>query len=365
MIVLLTWSVRFYGQYFPIKVLQQPDDARSKMFNNTSGGKDFQAKQEGDSNEPMVPKYTSSSRQWAGFKNPRIVRVSKAFGGKDRHSKVCTVKGLRDRRIRLSVPTAIQLYDLEDRLGLNQPSKVIDWLLDSTKDDIDQLPPLQMLPGDFNQFNPVPPALIPQDLNSSQGSFSQFLSTPNATFVKDVGNRTLLYTKQGIKLDNDNDINGDHQRRKGKEAELVENKWNEQENGGLNSFPMPQYSYPRLFPYNPYYNWEPSSNLSISQFGNQGLVSSQTESSMTLPSASQFSLCPIAPSHFPPFLMPSLGENHDLISQNNHFHLLSSSSQHVPPNSLMPLFSLSDSQEKGPFGLDAHLKVRSHKNDDR
>ncbi|KAK9066591.1 hypothetical protein SSX86_013914 [Deinandra increscens subsp. villosa] len=343
------------------------------MFNNTSEGRDFQAKQEGDINEPILPKYTSSSRQWAGFKNPRIVRVSKAFGGKDRHSKVYTVKGLRDRRIRLSVPTAIQLYDLQDRLGLNQPSKVIDWLLDSTKDDIDQLPPLQMLPGDFNQFHPMPPALIPQDLNSAQVSFSQFLSTPNATFVKDVGNRTLLYTKQGIKLDNENiDINGDHQGTKGKEA-LVESKWNGQENrdgnGGLNFFPLPQYSYPRLFPYNPYYNWEPSSSLAMSQFGNQGLGSSQTHhSSMTLPFASQFSLCPptaITPTPFPPYFVPSSGENHDLIRQNNHFHLLSSSSQHVPPNSLMPLFNMSGSQEKVPFGLDSHLKVQSHKNDDR
>ncbi|KAL8250529.1 hypothetical protein R6Q59_034222 [Mikania micrantha] len=342
------------------------------MFNNTSRGTDFQAKQEGDSNEPILPKYTSSSRQWAGFKNPRIVRVSKAYGGKDRHSKVYTVKGLRDRRIRLSVSTAIQLYDLQDRLGLNQPSKVIDWLLDSTKDDIDQLPPLQMLHGDFNHFYPVPQAFIPQDLNSAQISFSHFLGTSNETFVKDVGNRTLLYTKQGIKLDNDNDINGDHQRKKGKEA-LVENKWNQQENGdgnaGLNFFPIPQYSYPRLFPYNPYYNWEPSSNLSISQFGNPGLVSSQTDSSMNLPSTSQFSLSPpnaITHSSFPSYLMPSLGENHhDLIRQNNHIHFLSSSSQHAPPNSLMPLFNLSDSQEKASFGLDAHLKVRLHKNDDR
>ncbi|KAM5581189.1 transcription factor TCP13-like [Rosa sericea] len=79
-------------------------------------------------------------------KDPRIVRVSRAFGGKDRHSKVCTVRGLRDRRVRLSVPTAIQLYDLQDRLGLNQPSKVVDWLLDAAKDDIDQLPPLPMMP---------------------------------------------------------------------------------------------------------------------------------------------------------------------------------------------------------------------------
>ncbi|XP_076899070.1 transcription factor TCP5-like [Bidens hawaiensis] len=333
------------------------------MFSNTSGGKDFQAKQEGDGDDPMLPRYTSSSRQWAGFKNSRIVRVSKAFGGKDRHSKVCTVKGLRDRRIRLSVPTAIQLYDLQDRLGLNQPSKVIDWLLDATKDDIDQLPPLQMLPGDFNQFHPfMPPSLMPQDFNSSQVSFSQFLSSPNATFVKDAGNRTSLYTKQGLNIDNNIDINGDHQTKKGKEA-LVENKWSEHEdgdgNGGLNLFPVPQYSYPRLFSYNPYNNWEHSPNLAISQFGNQVQVSSQTESSLILPSASQFSLCP--PSAITPYFMPSLGENHDFITQNNHFHLLSSSSQHVPTNSRMPLFNLSDSQEKAPFALDAHCKFPSHK----
>ncbi|CAE6090857.1 unnamed protein product [Arabidopsis arenosa] len=87
------------------------------------------------------------------WNNPRIVRVYRAFGGKDRHSKVCTVRGLRDRRIRLSVMTAIQLYDLQERLGLSQPSKVIDWLLEVAKNDVDLLPPLQFPPG-FHQLNP-------------------------------------------------------------------------------------------------------------------------------------------------------------------------------------------------------------------
>lgn len=95
------------------------------------------------------PILTTSS--WTKLKDPRIVRVSRAFGGKDRHSKVCTVRGLRDRRVRLSVPTAIQLYDLQDRLGLSQPSKVVDWLLDVAKHEIDELPPLQMPYGNFIQ----------------------------------------------------------------------------------------------------------------------------------------------------------------------------------------------------------------------
>ncbi|KAF8052081.1 hypothetical protein N665_1612s0010 [Sinapis alba] len=127
---------------------------------------EIQAKQEQDHNHNhqvnlnnMLEQHNqlssvSSSRHWmSAFRNPRIVRVSKAFGGKDRHSKVCTVRGLRDRRIRLSVPTAIQLYDLQDRLGLSQPSKVIDWLLEAAKDDVDKLPPLQF-PHGFNQMYP-------------------------------------------------------------------------------------------------------------------------------------------------------------------------------------------------------------------
>ncbi|EYU44205.1 hypothetical protein ABFS82_08G031800 [Erythranthe guttata] len=104
---------------------------------------------------------TTAASSWSNtrLKDPRIVRVSRAFGGKDRHSKVCTVRGLRDRRVRLSVPTAIQLYDLQDRLGLNQPSKVVDWLLDIAKNEIDELPPLQIPQGmmiNWNSSNVVP-----------------------------------------------------------------------------------------------------------------------------------------------------------------------------------------------------------------
>lgn len=72
----------------------------------------------------------------------RIVRVSRSSGTKDRHSKVLTAKGLRDRRVRLSVSTAIQFYDLQDRLGFDQPSKAVEWLIKSAADSIDELPVL-------------------------------------------------------------------------------------------------------------------------------------------------------------------------------------------------------------------------------
>ena len=161
--------------------------------------KDFEAKAEGDANNiSKFNKAPSSSRQWSALKNPRIVRVSRAFGGKDRHSKVCTVRGLRDRRIRLSVPTAIQLYDLQDRLGLSQPSKVVDWLLDATKHDIDKLPPLQMPPGNFSQF--YQPSLVSPELNAPQSSLATFFN-PNPEFVKEGGiTQSLLPNKDGVEI---------------------------------------------------------------------------------------------------------------------------------------------------------------------
>ncbi|OIT39496.1 PREDICTED: transcription factor TCP2-like [Nicotiana attenuata] len=81
-----------------------------------------------------------------GWPTSRIVRVSRASGGKDRHSKVWTSKGLRDRRVRLSVNTAIQFYDLQDRLGCDQPSKAVEWLLKAAAPSIAELPPLEGFP---------------------------------------------------------------------------------------------------------------------------------------------------------------------------------------------------------------------------
>ncbi|CAN1848204.1 Transcription factor TCP13 [Linum perenne] len=114
---------------------------------------------------------SSGGRTWLRVKDPRIVRVSSSSSGggvgKDRHSKVCTIRGLRDRRVRLSVPTAIQLYDLQARLGVTQPSKAVDWLLDAAKSDIDLLPPLPFFPS------------ISTTTTTSTASFINYYSQPH------------------------------------------------------------------------------------------------------------------------------------------------------------------------------------------
>ena len=66
-------------------------------------------------------------------------RTIRATGRKDRHSKVSTAKGPKDRRVRLSPNTAIQFYDVQDRLGYDRPSKAIDWLIKEAKAAIDAL----------------------------------------------------------------------------------------------------------------------------------------------------------------------------------------------------------------------------------
>lgn len=82
----------------------------------------------------------SGMRSTAGeiveVKGGHIVR---SIGRKDRHSKVCTAKGPRDRRVRLSAHTAIQFYDVQDRLGYDRPSKAVDWLIKNAKAAIDEL----------------------------------------------------------------------------------------------------------------------------------------------------------------------------------------------------------------------------------
>ncbi|XP_026385257.1 transcription factor TCP13-like [Papaver somniferum] len=309
-----------------------------KMITN-SRGKDLTTKQEGNDNNDKItkgPAASTSRSSWSGLKDPRVVRVSRTFGGKDRHSKVCTVRGLRDRRVRLSVPTAIQLYDLQDRLGLNQPSKVVDWLLNAAKDEIDELPPLQIPPGAFDLY-PQPMMVSPQEVTDHmQTSLASLVDS----YVKDGDATNLLRShKAGFNM-NDNSEKHDGSRqttdattseskywnlnspmRSSKSKEVVHetttsdqrNNWmmnskrsihdqqgHGQENGeaahnaqvgsshhhslhnparaNLSSLSGFQSNNNVMIPQSSFYHWDPS-NLSLSQLGNQGSgfsTSSQT-----------------------------------------------------------------------------------------
>nr|AKQ19160.1 TCP transcription factor 2 [Petunia x hybrida] len=60
-------------------------------------------------------------------------------GKKDRHSKICTAQGVRDRRMRLSLQIARKFFDLQDMLGFDKASKTIEWLFSKSNNAIKEL----------------------------------------------------------------------------------------------------------------------------------------------------------------------------------------------------------------------------------
>lgn len=58
---------------------------------------------------------------------------------KDRHSKINTAHGPRDRRMRLSLDVARKFFGLQDMLGFDKASKTVDWLMTKSKSAIKEL----------------------------------------------------------------------------------------------------------------------------------------------------------------------------------------------------------------------------------
>ncbi|KAK1422273.1 hypothetical protein QVD17_25267 [Tagetes erecta] len=73
--------------------------------------------------------------------NP-VVLEKKCLTGKikkDRHSKINTARGPRDRRMRLSLDVAKKFFGLQDMLGFDKASNTIEWLMMNSKQAIQDL----------------------------------------------------------------------------------------------------------------------------------------------------------------------------------------------------------------------------------
>ncbi|KAB1211530.1 Transcription factor TCP13 [Morella rubra] len=315
---------------------------------------DFPQKQEGNSSDDKISKASSSSTPWLRLKDPRIVRVSRAFGGKDRHSKVYTIRGLRDRRVRLSVPTAIQLYDLQDRLGLNQPSKAVDWLLNAAKDEIDELPPLPIPPGNVRLSHQ--PMLACNEVGAnSQPNEEGFKMNTNIQWEGSSGlQKSSLWSLDSLWPAKSKEAAREAINPKEnwtKRKELEEKEEGNEVHGA--QFPpsnfLPRVNLPSLpgflnsaMPYN--YHWDPS-NFPLTHLGSYGFTSQAEDpqgfSVMSLPSTlslstgSQILVCP--PGTTQSFFTSHAMASGEVDPRNvNHFQMLSSSSHSHLPNSLTP-----------------------------
>lgn len=64
---------------------------------------------------------------------------SSSSSKRDRHSKINTLRGPRDRRMRLSLPVAREFFGLQDILGVDKASKTVEWLLFQSRHAIKKL----------------------------------------------------------------------------------------------------------------------------------------------------------------------------------------------------------------------------------
>ncbi|XP_055805389.1 transcription factor DICHOTOMA-like [Solanum dulcamara] len=74
---------------------------------------------------------------------------------KDRHSKILTSQGHRDRRVRLSIEVARKFFDLQDILGYDKPSKTLDWLFTKSKLAIEEV----MMSNESKKSIGTPPSI--------------------------------------------------------------------------------------------------------------------------------------------------------------------------------------------------------------
>ncbi|XP_042374645.1 transcription factor CYCLOIDEA-like [Zingiber officinale] len=105
----------------------------------------------------------------------------------DRHSKILTSQGLRDRRMRLSLGVARQFFRLQDMLGFDKASHTINWLLHQSKPAIDLLATCSALNNTNTQtLNSSGIFWTTQSSASSECEVVSSYSTPKAMPTTDV-----------------------------------------------------------------------------------------------------------------------------------------------------------------------------------
>ncbi|XP_057428364.1 transcription factor DICHOTOMA-like [Lotus japonicus] len=83
----------------------------------------------------IVPNFLRASKPAASASAAAAMATTK----KDRHSKIHTSQGLRDRRVRLSSEIARKFFDLQDMLEFDKPSNTLEWLFTKSESAIQEL----------------------------------------------------------------------------------------------------------------------------------------------------------------------------------------------------------------------------------
>ncbi|KAI3820953.1 hypothetical protein L1987_08509 [Smallanthus sonchifolius] len=76
-----------------------------------------------------------------GINKPKGSSKRRRASKNERHSKINTAQGPRDRRMRLSLDVGKKFFKLQDMLGFDKASKTVEWLLMKSKSNIQELIP--------------------------------------------------------------------------------------------------------------------------------------------------------------------------------------------------------------------------------
>ncbi|KAG9144405.1 hypothetical protein Leryth_017538 [Lithospermum erythrorhizon] len=98
----------------------------------------------------------------------KINSPRKKISKKDRHTKIDTAQGPRDRRMRLSMNIAKKFFNLQDMLGFDKASQTVEWLLTKSFNSISEVSrSLQHQVGANSSSVSSTPEVVMDELSSS------------------------------------------------------------------------------------------------------------------------------------------------------------------------------------------------------
>lgn len=141
--IVLSPTLKLDNTFFPVSVPTFHHQA-----DNSSFGDILLTGQFGETNRPPPPpeppaatkeKATLTTTTTTTRSKKAIAVGRKRALRKDRHSKIRTAQGLRDRRMRLSLEVAPEFFHIQDMLGFDKASKTLRWLITAAKPAIQEL----------------------------------------------------------------------------------------------------------------------------------------------------------------------------------------------------------------------------------
>ncbi|CAN7011320.1 hypothetical protein IGI04_012042 [Brassica rapa subsp. trilocularis] len=151
--------------------------------------------------EPLetIATHIEDSQRISTSQDPKMNKVKKP-SRTDRHSKIKTAKGTRDRRMRLSLDVAKELFGLQDMLGFDKASKTVEWLLTQAKPEIIKITSSLSNPLNLGGFSSCEESQTRPALGSMHTSSDLFKLSSMGT-VEDRGSNTNSTETRGNKVD--------------------------------------------------------------------------------------------------------------------------------------------------------------------